>query len=103
MSTLVNQCITNLLNNRDEAYNDFAIKAENIFYKRFVKNNPSYEDIYPTQSHFHIGDVCQGMSLTNYVECALAQGKSPTWLANQLYVVQCAADLECQKEQRGAA
>lgn len=87
-----------LLDERFEGYHEFSRKTESIYYRKYIKNNPKYAKFYPTRLDFHLASICQGMSMHNYIECATAQGKSPTWCALQIYAGNVAAEFDKHRD-----
>ena len=86
--------IQNLLQSRDDAYEAFGQKTEDIFYNQYVVGHPEWSAIWETRESFHLADVCTGMSVRNYIEIAFAQGREPEWLAKMLVTLAIDADKE---------
>ena len=93
MTTYKDQ-IQKLLQQRDDAYEAYAQKTEDIFYKHWLKVEPKWADAFPTRDDFHLSDVVMGMSLTTALELGMSQKWSPTKLASQLYVLCLLAEKE---------
>lgn len=96
MTTIKDQ-IQKLLQQRDDAYEAFSQKTEDIFYNKYVVGHNEWSAIWETRREFHLADVCVGMGVGEYIEIALAQGRDPEWLAFTL----CTLAIDADK--RGAA
>lgn len=84
MKNKVANKIKSYLQQRDDAYEVFAKKTEDLFYQRYVANHPEWAAVWETRSEFNIADVCIGMNITSYIELAFSQQRDPSWLAKQL-------------------
>ena len=93
--TTINDQIRKLLQQRDDAYEAYAQKTDDIFYKQYVTAG-AFAPFCPTRDAFHLSDVVVGMSLTTALELGMSQKWSPTKLATQLCVL-------CLLAQKGAA
>ena len=85
--------IQKLLQQRDEAYEAYAQKTEDIFFKQFVSGG-AFAPWCPTRAEFNLSDVVCGMSVTNALEIGKSQKWSPTKLARELYVLCLLAEKE---------
>jgi len=88
------QQLQNLIQKRDDAYEAYAQKTEDIFWKQWIRTEAKWAEAFPTRSDFHLSDIVMGMSLTNALELGKSQNWSPTKLAAQLAVLCMLAEEE---------
>lgn len=88
----MHKVIHDLLEARDAAYAEFYNETEELFYQRYVKDQPSWGNLWPTRDDFHLADATLGASISTYIEAAALQRKTPAWLAAQLFVNGIALD-----------
>ena len=54
------QQLQNLIQKHDDAYEAYAQKTEDIFWKQWIRTEAKWAEAFPTRSDFHLSDIVMG-------------------------------------------